>query len=152
MVAREQGLDQPAQWPLDTVYLGGGTPSQLGPSLPRVLDLVREEAKSKKLRVNLTLVKRLYETDERYERLLDYAMRRSVMARTGDGAVPDLRDAQRVRRGAALYRALGLQPIPPELREDEGELEAAAAATPPGATVNVAGVPGTAAGPRTPMN
>ena len=43
-VAREQGLDQPAQWPLDTVYLGGGTPSQLGPALPRVLDLIREVA------------------------------------------------------------------------------------------------------------
>lgn len=37
-------------------------------------------------------------------RLLDYAMRRSIMARTGDSPVPDLRDAQRVRRGAAHYR------------------------------------------------
>lgn len=44
MVARGQGLVEPSQWPLDTVYLGGGTPSQLGHALPRVLDLVRDVA------------------------------------------------------------------------------------------------------------
>ena len=65
-------------------------------------------------------------------RLLDYAMRRSVMARTGEGAAPDLLDAQRVRRGAAHYRehcvqchgapgvapdalALGMTPAPANL-------------------------------------
>ncbi len=32
---------------------------------------------------------------------------------------------------AALYRALGMQPVPPELREDEGEIEAARAGTLP---------------------
>lgn len=65
-------------------------------------------------------------------RLLDYAMRRSVMARTADGAVPDLRDPQRVRRGAGSYRehcvqchgapgvapgalALGMTPAPANL-------------------------------------
>ncbi|HEY0886698.1 MAG TPA: c-type cytochrome [Ramlibacter sp.] len=37
-------------------------------------------------------------------RVLDYAMRRSVMARTRDSRVPDLADAQRVSRGAAHYR------------------------------------------------
>jgi len=64
--------------------------------------------------------------------LLDYAMRRSVMARTGEGAVPDLADPQRVRRGAAHYRehcvqchgapgvapdalALGMTPAPANL-------------------------------------
>ncbi|MET0849664.1 MAG: helix-hairpin-helix domain-containing protein, partial [Candidatus Rokuibacteriota bacterium] len=31
----------------------------------------------------------------------------------------------------ALYRALGLEPVPPELREDQGEIEAAAAGTLP---------------------
>jgi DNA polymerase (family 10) len=36
-----------------------------------------------------------------------------------------------VRSEADLYRALGLAPIPPELREDEGELEAAAGGTLP---------------------
>lgn len=37
-------------------------------------------------------------------RLLDYAMHRSIEVRAGDSAVPDLRDAERVRRGAAHYR------------------------------------------------
>jgi DNA polymerase (family 10) len=41
--------------------------------------------------------------------------------RRRDGRVVSLRDE------AALYRRLGLQLIPPELREDEGEVEAAAA-------------------------
>lgn len=36
--------------------------------------------------------------------VLDYAMRRSIVARAGERAPPDLRDAQRVRRGAAHYR------------------------------------------------
>lgn len=65
-------------------------------------------------------------------RVLDYAMRRSVMARADEGAVPDLADAQRVRRGAAHYRehcvqchggpgvapdalALGMTPAPANL-------------------------------------
>lgn len=64
--------------------------------------------------------------------VLDYAMRRSVMARADEDAVPDLRDAQRVRRGAAHYRehcvqchgapgvapgalALGMTPAPANL-------------------------------------
>lgn len=37
-------------------------------------------------------------------RLLDYAMRRSIEVRTGEGPVPDLRDPQRVRRGSGHYR------------------------------------------------
>jgi oxygen-independent coproporphyrinogen-3 oxidase len=40
IVAPEQGADSPAGWALDTVYLGGGTPSQLGTALPRVLDAI----------------------------------------------------------------------------------------------------------------
>jgi mono/diheme cytochrome c family protein len=65
-------------------------------------------------------------------RVLDYAMRRSVIARSRDSAVPDLGDAQRVRRGAAHYRehcvqchggpgvapdalALGMTPAPANL-------------------------------------
>ena len=64
--------------------------------------------------------------------VLDYAMRRSVMARANEGAAPDLLDAQRVRRGAAHYRehcvqchgapgvapdalALGMTPAPANL-------------------------------------
>lgn len=65
-------------------------------------------------------------------RLLDYAMRRSVMARASAGVVPDLAEVQRVRRGAAHYRehcvqchgapgvapdalALGMTPAPANL-------------------------------------
>jgi len=44
LVARDLEAGRPAHWPLDTVYLGGGTPSQLGAALPRVLDAVREVA------------------------------------------------------------------------------------------------------------
>ncbi|MEX1187214.1 MAG: radical SAM family heme chaperone HemW [Gemmatimonadaceae bacterium] len=44
MLAREQGGQNTAAWPLDTVYLGGGTPSQLGSALPRVLDAISEVA------------------------------------------------------------------------------------------------------------
>jgi DNA polymerase (family X) len=60
----------------------------------------------------------------------------------GDGAAADAApEAERLRLdpGAkveirsedALYRALGLAPVPPELREDQGELEAALAGTVP---------------------
>jgi DNA polymerase (family 10) len=42
----------------------------------------------------------------------------------GGGKVP-------VAEEADLYRALGMQPVPPELREDEGEIEAALAGTLP---------------------
>jgi DNA polymerase (family 10) len=42
----------------------------------------------------------------------------------------------------ALYAALGLDPVPPELREDEGELEAAAAGTLPADLVTVQDVRG----------
>ena len=65
-------------------------------------------------------------------RVLDYAMRRSVLARTGDIQVPDLADPRRVHRGAAHYRehcvqchgapgvapealALGMTPAPANL-------------------------------------
>lgn len=65
-------------------------------------------------------------------RVLDYAMRRSVIARTRGSAVPDLGDALRVRRGAGHYRehcvqchgapgvapgalALGMTPAPANL-------------------------------------
>jgi oxygen-independent coproporphyrinogen-3 oxidase len=45
MVAREmQPGGGPADWRLDTVYLGGGTPSLLGAALPRVFDAIREVA------------------------------------------------------------------------------------------------------------
>ncbi len=65
-------------------------------------------------------------------RVLDYAMRRSVVARTRDTSQPDLADAQRVGRGAVHYRehcvqchgapgvapgplALGMTPAPANL-------------------------------------
>ena len=44
MLAAEQGGPGPAAWTLDTVYLGGGTPSQLGTALPRVLEAIAEIA------------------------------------------------------------------------------------------------------------
>jgi DNA polymerase (family 10) len=47
-----------------------------------------------------------------------------------------------VRSEAELYRALGLAPIPPELREDEGEIEAARDGTLPGDLVRLEEVRG----------
>jgi oxygen-independent coproporphyrinogen-3 oxidase len=44
MLARVQGVQSRAAWTLDTVYLGGGTPSQLGTALPRVLDAISDVA------------------------------------------------------------------------------------------------------------
>ena len=44
MVAGGMELTGPADWLLDTVYLGGGTPSRLGGDLPRLLDSIREVA------------------------------------------------------------------------------------------------------------
>ena len=44
MLATEQARQNVSGWILNTVYLGGGTPSQLGAALPRVLDAVRELA------------------------------------------------------------------------------------------------------------
>lgn len=44
MVESEIGATSNAAWVLDTLYIGGGTPSQLGPELPRVIDSVREVA------------------------------------------------------------------------------------------------------------
>jgi len=46
-------------------------------------------------------------------------------APSGEGTDPLQGPKVLVRSEAELYRALGLAPIPPELREDEGELEAA---------------------------
>ncbi len=40
MLARDQGVQSPAAWTLDTLYLGGGTPSQLGSAISRVLDAI----------------------------------------------------------------------------------------------------------------
>ncbi|MGI8618087.1 MAG: radical SAM family heme chaperone HemW [Gemmatimonadaceae bacterium] len=40
MVAREMNVEHPGDWTLDTLYLGGGTPSQLGEAIPRLFDLV----------------------------------------------------------------------------------------------------------------
>src|SRR5512133_1279358 len=47
-----------------------------------------------------------------------------------------------VRSEAEIYRALGLSPIPPELREDEGEIEAALAGTLPADLVRLEDVRG----------
>jgi oxygen-independent coproporphyrinogen-3 oxidase len=44
LVARDLHAGRPTDWPLETVYLGGGTPSRLGADLPRVLDAIREVA------------------------------------------------------------------------------------------------------------
>lgn len=44
MVAHSMELNGAGDWSLDTVYLGGGTPSQLGMSIPRLLDAIREVA------------------------------------------------------------------------------------------------------------
>ena len=40
MVAREMNIEHPRDWTLDTLYLGGGTPSQLGQGIPRLFDLI----------------------------------------------------------------------------------------------------------------
>jgi len=40
MVAREMNIEHPRDWTLDTLYLGGGTPSQLGQGIPRLFDIV----------------------------------------------------------------------------------------------------------------
>jgi DNA polymerase (family 10) len=48
-----------------------------------------------------------------------------------DAPPPDPAAKVAVPSEAALYAALGLQPVPPELREDEGEIEAAQAGTLP---------------------
>jgi len=40
MVAREMNIEHPRAWTLDTLYLGGGTPSQLGQGIPRLFDLI----------------------------------------------------------------------------------------------------------------
>ncbi len=44
MVARDMGLAHAGDWTLDTLYLGGGTPSRLGSAIPRLFDTVREVA------------------------------------------------------------------------------------------------------------
>ncbi len=44
MIAREMQLTGAGAWTLDTVYLGGGTPSRLGAAIPRVFDMAREVA------------------------------------------------------------------------------------------------------------
>ncbi len=44
MVARDLQQSGSVAWLLDTVYLGGGTPSRLGAALPRVLDAIRNLA------------------------------------------------------------------------------------------------------------
>ncbi|MEO7647586.1 MAG: radical SAM family heme chaperone HemW [Gemmatimonadaceae bacterium] len=44
MVAHEMGHPSESDWPLDTLYLGGGTPSRLGSAIPRLFDTVREVA------------------------------------------------------------------------------------------------------------
>ena len=44
MVAHSMELSRAGDWALDTVYLGGGTPSQLGMSIPSLLDAIRDVA------------------------------------------------------------------------------------------------------------
>ncbi|MGI8619415.1 MAG: radical SAM family heme chaperone HemW [Gemmatimonadaceae bacterium] len=44
MVARDMGLANPRDWLLDTVYLGGGTPSQLGPAVEQLFVAISEVA------------------------------------------------------------------------------------------------------------
>jgi mono/diheme cytochrome c family protein len=69
------------------------------------------------------------------QKLLHYAMRRSVTVRAAGVAVPDLQDSQRIARGLALYRrdcqqchggpgvapdpfGMGVRPSPPNLTQD----------------------------------
>lgn len=40
MLAREMNIEHPRDWTLDTLYLGGGTPSQLGQGIPRLFELI----------------------------------------------------------------------------------------------------------------
>lgn len=57
-------------------------------------------------------------------------------------AAPDPAAKVAVESEAALYSALGLQYVPPELREDEGEIEAALAGTLPADLVRIEDVRG----------
>jgi mono/diheme cytochrome c family protein len=69
------------------------------------------------------------------QKLLHYAMRRSVTVRAAGVAIPDLQDGQRIARGFALYRrdcqqchggpgvapgavGMGVRPSPPNLAQD----------------------------------
>ncbi len=59
-----------------------------------------------------------------------------------DAAPPEGAEKVAIESEAALYRALGMQYVPPELREDEGEIEAAQAGTLPGDLVTLEDVRG----------
>jgi DNA polymerase (family 10) len=72
-----------------------------------------------------------------------FELPRGATAPAAEEAGPPPRGAKvLIRSEAEIYRTLGLTPIPPELREDEGEIEAAQAGTLPADLVRLEDVRG----------